>query len=127
MKYKKRKSRCAFALVRGGRCAADCHYNKDDTWEGDCIGNNDPILNGPREVHVNSGFIDGRNVEVDAKGYPIVRPKTETIIATGPGEGPAYRSYGWGTYVENTTGRIFKFVDKPDGTRVRNYITVGRP
>ena len=64
-------------LNTAGRCIADCVHTK--SYEIDCIGMRGRTLDTDRgrEIPVTMGFIDGRGVEVDEKGYKVSTPSTK--------------------------------------------------
>lgn len=117
-----RDEHCAFYIDNGqGRCIADCHYNKE--YVTDCIGNTGPSMNRPghHEIPVTSGFIDGRNVSVDARGYKV--PPAKTVKA------PPVASDTTVDGVEHQELNGCKYVWKktPGGIQYKSYIKHGRP
>jgi len=52
-----RKKHCSFAVLSNGRCKAHCHYNLDDSFDGDCTGNTNKLMEGQREVRASGGYV----------------------------------------------------------------------
>jgi len=84
-----RKKHCSFArLNRSGRCIADCWMNREREFCSDCTGKNaqaHPTLDyaALHEARVSHGFIDGRGIQVDSKGYAVPVPKVVESITLG--------------------------------------------
>lgn len=126
----KREAHCAYFIDNGGgKCVAHCHHNLPRYLDlPDCTGSTGTSWSDPnrREKYVSCGFIDGRNVEVDGKGYPVVRPTVSEPETKAPDDATGDVAYGWGTYIQ-PDGRIYKFATTPNGIPYKSYITQGRP
>jgi hypothetical protein len=117
-----RKRHCTFAkLNRSGRCIADCYENRERNFDTDCTGHAGLTFDyeGEHEVRISSGFVDGRNAIIIDGKIQLPKPTAPPVPKTSD-EVP-YKSYGWGTYIDEN-GKVFKF-DVAGGTKVRRYIT----
>jgi len=126
-----RQAHCAFAkLNRQGRCIADCHENRERDFDSDCTGNAAPTFDydGAHEVRVSCGFLDGRDYFTPvhhAKGGYSVTPTAKAMekAQLSDEDNDKYIvAFGWGTYKNMKTGKVFRWITDDNGNRVKEYI-----
>ena len=83
-----RTEHCRFKqLNTNGKCVACCHYNTQS--DVDCIGNGSKTANmrDGQEVQVSSGFVDGRDVQIDSRGYKLIDQPGVYVPDVNPNSG----------------------------------------
>lgn len=115
----KREAHCAYFRDNGrGRCMANCSINITNEFDSDCIGNTGKSMDNinHHEAQVTCGFIDGRGVEVDSKGYRVAKTAPTAVVDAVTGD----------TIVDNTehtdpSGWKYVWASTPAGVRYKKY------
>ena len=115
-----REKHCSFKRLNvNGKCIADCAENRLREWETDCTGKAGETYGSAYkyEARVSCGFIDGRGVVVDSRGYRVLVP-----IAPEPGKHTEEEDSE--VFLDNHK-QPYVWTTTPNGIRYKKYLGIG--